>query len=169
MVLFGRETSIRSFNIGVRIRDVTALLSCDVAPLQTHSIRSLPLWLEHSLIMMHTWPLEDKHKDKPSTSWNQASIQNHNNTIPNQTCNHQNDSDRYSTPTRHSKFHPHLPNSQQILYSTTPPRGNSDDQARSTLWLAETGYAGSARQLTSGTFNDHGPIWHPSGQSVRYP
>lgn len=59
------------------------------------------------------------------------------------------------------------PNSRQILYSTTPACSNrAGDHETSSLWLAETGYAGSARRLTNGDFNDKDPSWHPDGKSI---
>lgn len=64
------------------------------------------------------------------------------------------------------------PNSRQILYSTTlsstlQPHRIGEHHV-STLWLADTGYSKSAHQITSGTFNDHAPSWHPSGKSMAF-
>lgn len=59
------------------------------------------------------------------------------------------------------------PNSRQILYSTTAACGNrTGEYDTSSLWLAETGYGGSARRLTNGNFNDRHPSWDPDGKSI---
>lgn len=61
------------------------------------------------------------------------------------------------------------PDRQLVVYSTTKPLSNrTGDHDLSTLWLANTGHAGSARQLTSGEYNDHSPQWFPDGKSVAF-
>jgi dipeptidyl aminopeptidase/acylaminoacyl peptidase len=61
------------------------------------------------------------------------------------------------------------PNNQQILYSTSLPGLSTHrvgDHAVSTIWLATTGHPGSAKQLTSGEYNDQHPRWSPDGKSL---
>jgi Tol biopolymer transport system component len=61
------------------------------------------------------------------------------------------------------------PDNQQVLYSTTTPTGNrTSEHELSTLWLAKTGHPNSARQVTSGDFNDHHPRWSLDGQRVAF-
>lgn len=61
------------------------------------------------------------------------------------------------------------PNAQQVLYSTTlSHQHKTGEHAVSTLWLAETGKAKSARQLTSGLHNDTSPRWAPDGKTVAF-
>ncbi|KAK3673672.1 hypothetical protein LTR78_006577 [Recurvomyces mirabilis] len=63
------------------------------------------------------------------------------------------------------------PNSQQILYSTAltwNAKFPGAEHAVSTLWLAETGKADSARQLTAGNSNDRDPRWSPEGDSIAF-
>ncbi|OAA73104.1 WD40/YVTN repeat-like-containing domain protein [Cordyceps fumosorosea ARSEF 2679] len=38
----------------------------------------------------------------------------------------------------------------------------------SSLWLASSSLPGSARQLTSGSFHDSGPTWHPDGNRILF-
>ncbi|TKA31105.1 hypothetical protein B0A50_02074 [Salinomyces thailandicus] len=59
------------------------------------------------------------------------------------------------------------PNSQQVLYCTTPPC-KASEHAQSTLWLAETGKAKSSRQLTPGLHNDREARWSPDGKNVAF-
>jgi len=61
------------------------------------------------------------------------------------------------------------PDGQQVLWSTAFTWGQKNgDHVLSTLWLGDTGKQHSARQLTSGTFNDHAPKWSPDGQSIAF-
>lgn len=61
------------------------------------------------------------------------------------------------------------PNSQQVLYSTTLFFGaKKGEHATSTLWLAETGHAGSSKQVTSGLYCDQTPRWSPDGASIAF-
>lgn len=60
------------------------------------------------------------------------------------------------------------PSGTQILYTTALHLNhrNKTPNPISTIWLAETGKAGSARQLTSGLTNDTDPKWHPTDPST---
>ena len=59
------------------------------------------------------------------------------------------------------------PTGQEVLYSTQLSWGHRKGKhVVSTLWLAMTGQPNSARKLTSGSFNDHAPTWHPDGKSI---
>src|ERR1700761_4298800 len=59
------------------------------------------------------------------------------------------------------------PTGQEVLYSTQLSWGHRKGKhVVSTLWLAMTGQPKSARKLTSGSFNDHAPLWHPDGQRI---
>ncbi|KAH9828269.1 putative acylamino-acid-releasing enzyme [Teratosphaeria destructans] len=61
------------------------------------------------------------------------------------------------------------PNTQQILYATSLSYGHKTaEHPKSTIWLGETGKAGSARQLTSGLHNDKDPQWLPDGKSIAF-
>lgn len=61
------------------------------------------------------------------------------------------------------------PNAQQVLYNTTlEHQGKKGEHACSTLWLAETGKAKSARHLTSGLHNDTSPRWLSDGKTVAF-
>lgn len=59
------------------------------------------------------------------------------------------------------------PNGEKILYSTALDGGIRKGKTTvSTLWLASAATAGSARQLTSGLFEDREPAWHPDGNQI---
>ncbi|KAK5111241.1 hypothetical protein LTR62_005269 [Meristemomyces frigidus] len=64
------------------------------------------------------------------------------------------------------------PNGQQVIYSTGLTWGAKHADAEhsvSSLWLAETGKAVSARALTNGESNDHAPRWSPGkGDSIAF-
>lgn len=61
------------------------------------------------------------------------------------------------------------PNAQQILYSTTLiHQHKKGEHPVSSLWIAETGKAKSARQLTSGLHNDTSPRWFPDGKTIAF-
>ncbi|KAF2773493.1 alpha/beta-hydrolase [Teratosphaeria nubilosa] len=61
------------------------------------------------------------------------------------------------------------PNTQQILYATSLSHNHkTGEHPKSTIWLGETGKAGSARQLTSGLHNDKDPQWLPDGKSIAF-
>ena len=61
------------------------------------------------------------------------------------------------------------PNGQQVVYTTTFEFGHqTGEHAVSTIWLAETGKAGSSREMTSGQSNDGSPRWSPDGQSIAF-
>lgn len=61
------------------------------------------------------------------------------------------------------------PSGHQVIYSTTLPLGHQrGDNPVSTIWLAEIGKEKSARQLTSGSFNDVQPEWGPDGDSIAF-
>ena len=61
------------------------------------------------------------------------------------------------------------PNCQHVLYSTTLPwGGKTGDHEASTIWLAHTGHEHSSRQLTSGLYRDHNPIFSPDGELIAF-
>jgi Tol biopolymer transport system component len=63
------------------------------------------------------------------------------------------------------------PNNQQVLYSTGLSGFSSHrvgEHTLSTIWLASTGHPGSAKQLTSGEYNDHHPRWSRDGKSIAF-
>jgi L-ribulose-5-phosphate 3-epimerase len=61
------------------------------------------------------------------------------------------------------------PDRQKVLYSTQLYWGHyTGKHAVSTLWLASTGQPNSSRQLTSGSFKDCAPAWHPNGESIAF-
>ncbi|KAK4543051.1 hypothetical protein LTR36_005828 [Oleoguttula mirabilis] len=61
------------------------------------------------------------------------------------------------------------PDGQSVVYSTTLSFGHkTGEHTVSTIWLAQTGQAKSARQLTSGLHNDHAPQWSPDGESITF-
>ncbi len=61
------------------------------------------------------------------------------------------------------------PTGQEVLYSTQLSWSHRKGKhVVSTLWLALTGQANSAGKLTSGSFNDHAPSWHPDGKSIAF-
>ncbi|KAK5711867.1 hypothetical protein LTR15_012211 [Elasticomyces elasticus] len=61
------------------------------------------------------------------------------------------------------------PNGQQVLWSTSYLFGHKkEEHKQSTLWLAQTGKKNSARQLTSGKYNDCSPEWSPDGQAIAF-
>ncbi|KAK5166073.1 uncharacterized protein LTR77_008334 [Saxophila tyrrhenica] len=59
------------------------------------------------------------------------------------------------------------PDCRQVLYSTTPITKTGEHEV-STIWLADTGHQGSARQITLGEYNDHSPRWCPDGKSIAF-
>ncbi|KAL3594408.1 hypothetical protein FPOAC2_08721 [Fusarium poae] len=59
------------------------------------------------------------------------------------------------------------PNGQKLVYSTSLVGSHRKGKYHtSTLWLASTNEPNSSRKLTSGSFNDTSPAWHPSGDSI---
>lgn len=61
------------------------------------------------------------------------------------------------------------PDAKQVLYATSLDWGHRKGKhAVSTLWVAETGKANSARQITSGLFKDYHPRWSPDGSSIAF-
>jgi dipeptidyl aminopeptidase/acylaminoacyl peptidase len=59
------------------------------------------------------------------------------------------------------------PDGKQIVYSLRPwTRRN--DHPTSSIWIADIGREASARQLTSGLFNDKRPRWSPDGKDVAF-
>ena len=61
------------------------------------------------------------------------------------------------------------PDGQKVLYSTQLYWGHHKGKhAVSTLWLASTGQANSSQQLTSGSFKDCNPAWHPDGEKLAF-
>ncbi|KAK5120022.1 hypothetical protein LTR85_007098 [Meristemomyces frigidus] len=60
-------------------------------------------------------------------------------------------------------------NGQKIVYSTILEFGHkTGEHSVSTLWLAETGKAKSARKITSGLHDDRDPQWRPDGESIAF-
>jgi len=57
------------------------------------------------------------------------------------------------------------PNGDQVVYSARPI-GQKGEHVLSSLWLADTAKEHSARQITSGLFNDRSPQWRPDGTSL---
>lgn len=61
------------------------------------------------------------------------------------------------------------PDGQKVIYSTSLVHGSKKgEHSVATIWLAETGKPKSARQLTSGLYNDHDPKWSPDGETVSF-
>lgn len=59
------------------------------------------------------------------------------------------------------------PSGEQVVYSSSP-MGQKGKHKISTLWIAQIGHEKSARQLTSGLWNDRMPQWAPNGESVAF-
>ncbi|KAI9692659.1 MAG: hypothetical protein M1820_009493 [Bogoriella megaspora] len=61
------------------------------------------------------------------------------------------------------------PDSQRLIYSTRLSWGHYKGKLPvSTLWIANSGQAKSAKALTRGQFNDSSPAWHPDGTSIAF-
>lgn len=61
------------------------------------------------------------------------------------------------------------PNGQLLVFSTRLASLHHKDKNQvSTIWIASSSEAGSARQLTSGKSNDTRPTWHPDGNQVAF-
>ena len=61
------------------------------------------------------------------------------------------------------------PDQKSVVYSTSLYWGHHKGKYPvSALWLASTGHTNSARQLTSGSCEDHAPAWNPDGQSIAF-
>ncbi|WXC66051.1 hypothetical protein SNK03_011836 [Fusarium graminearum] len=61
------------------------------------------------------------------------------------------------------------PNGQRLVYSTSLVGGHRKGKNHtSTLWLASTYEPNSSRKLTSGSFHDTSPTWHPNGDSILF-
>ncbi len=59
------------------------------------------------------------------------------------------------------------PSGEQVVYSASP-MGQKGEHKNSTLWIAQIEHEKSARQLTSGLYNDRTPQWSPNGESVAF-
>lgn len=59
------------------------------------------------------------------------------------------------------------PSGKQVAYSVSP-FGHKGDHKTSAIWLAKVGKEKSARQLSSGSFNDRTPQWSPNGESIAF-
>lgn len=59
------------------------------------------------------------------------------------------------------------PSGKQIVYAVAPV-SKKDKHEISSIWLAEVGKEHSARQITSGLFNDRLPQWSPDGESIAF-
>ncbi|KAF4548179.1 Hypothetical protein D9617_31g064150 [Elsinoe fawcettii] len=56
---------------------------------------------------------------------------------------------------------------KKVVYATTLPLGHrKGDNRVSSIWVADVGKEESARQLTSGLFNDNSPQWLPDASSI---
>ncbi len=61
------------------------------------------------------------------------------------------------------------PDGERVFYSTGLTWSHcSGKHPDSTLWLARTGTANSAKQITSGSFKDYAPAWNPNGESIAF-
>ncbi|KAG8632099.1 hypothetical protein KVT40_001239 [Elsinoe batatas] len=59
------------------------------------------------------------------------------------------------------------PDGTKVVYTTALPLGHQKDNNRvSAIWIADVGKEKSARQLTTGLFNDERPHWTPDGSSI---
>ncbi|TDL25107.1 alpha/beta-hydrolase [Rickenella mellea] len=54
---------------------------------------------------------------------------------------------------------------EKVLYLVKPAY-KTGEHFTSALWVADTGNAGSSRQLTSGLFNDDDAVFHPDGKTI---
>ena len=59
------------------------------------------------------------------------------------------------------------PNGKHVIYAVSR-YGKEADHKISSLWIAQVGKEHSARQLTSGFYNDRHARWHPNGESVAF-
>ncbi|KAH8602582.1 Alpha/Beta hydrolase protein [Bisporella sp. PMI_857] len=59
------------------------------------------------------------------------------------------------------------PSGKQVIY-TVAPASKKDKHEVSAIWIADVGKKFSARQLTSGLFNDTQPQWSPDGQTIAF-
>lgn len=57
------------------------------------------------------------------------------------------------------------PDAQKLLYHVKPLY-KAGDHGTSAIWLADVDRANSARQFTSGLFNDHSAQFHPDGERI---
>lgn len=61
------------------------------------------------------------------------------------------------------------PDGQKVAYTAGRAGGvKKGKNYVSSLWLASAGISGSARQLTSGSFSDSAPTWHPDGNRILF-
>ncbi|KAJ9628589.1 hypothetical protein H2203_002490 [Taxawa tesnikishii (nom. ined.)] len=61
------------------------------------------------------------------------------------------------------------PSGERLIYSTSLVYGHKKgDNAVSSIWIADIDKEKSARQLTSGLFNDKAPKWAPDGKSIAF-
>ncbi|KAH7102706.1 alpha/beta-hydrolase [Auriculariales sp. MPI-PUGE-AT-0066] len=61
------------------------------------------------------------------------------------------------------------PDGTQVIYSVRPQyKAPDQEHATSAIWIAEVDKEDSARQLTSGTFNDSAMVFSPDGQSIYF-
>jgi len=59
------------------------------------------------------------------------------------------------------------PDGHRVAYSAAPV-ARKGEHVLSSLWLADTSKEHSARQATSGHFNDRFPQWRPDGTSIAF-
>lgn len=61
------------------------------------------------------------------------------------------------------------PDGREVLYSTALTWGHhTGNHPVATIWLASTGQSNSSRRLTTGSFKDYAPAWHPDGKSIAF-
>ncbi|CEJ94627.1 hypothetical protein VHEMI10147 [[Torrubiella] hemipterigena] len=58
------------------------------------------------------------------------------------------------------------PKCDRLVYQSGLTFIGAKEKQKGTIWLAATDQAGSARQLTTGLFNDSNPEWHPDGDHI---
>lgn len=60
------------------------------------------------------------------------------------------------------------PNGDRLVYQSGILFFGAKEKPTSTIWLAATDQAGSARKLTTGLFQDSQPAWHPDGNQIAF-
>lgn len=61
------------------------------------------------------------------------------------------------------------PSGKKVVYTTSLSLGHrKGENATSSIWIADVGKKHSARQLTSGLYNDKSPRWSPDSESIAF-